>query len=229
MVMDLVNSKNDYIDSTGQTVPLQDARFDAIVRGERRKCGLTQREDRSVHEYRFRDSSCGPNALLFVLQLNGIELEHEALIASLPPEHRGPKAITSLADLAEVARVWGLSAFPSETDIAGLRGIDAWSIAQFKSAHQGEPDHFVALRAEGDSFHIVDPPTGSTLAQADEVRAKWTGKVLFLAREESALFQRLHEGRSTVSTWMAAAILAVASIAALLFLGRRRLFHSGGV
>lgn len=99
-------------------------------------------------------SWCGPRVLYFFSVYLGKPCPLEEVVAHCRPDDKG---LTSLADLARVAGLLGLTPTPVRCTIADLEDFNGPAIVSVSREHTG-PVHFVGvLRRESDAFVVLDP------------------------------------------------------------------------
>lgn len=119
--------------------------------------------------------NCGANALFFMLRLNGRPVNRQELIKHLAP----PKQGSSLEELQQAARQWGLETKVLRTAPDGVERLDRPFIAHLSLPPNDAGHYLLVLGASGNSFQVIDGTNGSLVElRRGTFYRHWSGYVL---------------------------------------------------
>ncbi len=123
---------------------------------------------------------CGPNALFFMMRLNGVPVNHAELLKHLAP----PKQGSSMAELQQAARQWGLATEILQTTPSGLDRLHVPFIAHLSLPPNDAGHYLLVLRTNEDSLKTIDGTKGTLLTVRRETFLRhWSGHVLVTGRD----------------------------------------------
>lgn len=159
--------------------------------------GMTPLVEAPEHHSFYR-SSCGPNALLLVMEVLGIHVELDSIIRGLGVTGGGE---TNLQQLAGYCRESGLWTQPAKLGWAQLARYGDLAILRVLHGTTGE-GHFAVGRVQDGEFLIaLGPYPAETITRA-QLEEMWAGEALIVSHEEVDLAALDEEGRLL---WIAAA------------------------
>jgi hypothetical protein len=159
--------------------------------------GMTPLVEAPEHHSFYR-SSCGPNALLLVMEVLGIHVELDSIIRGLGVTGGGE---TNMQQLAGYCRESGLWTQPAKLGWAQLARYGDLAILRVLHGTTGE-GHFAVGRVQDGEFLIaLGPYPAETITRA-QLEEMWAGEALIVSHEEVDLAALDEEGRLL---WIAAA------------------------
>lgn len=224
-VLDGVRGLSYSVDASGETLTADDAQFNTLIQLGRSHYGLSTRATVRARTP-WRESSCGPNALLLLLYLIDAPRDLTQILGALPGSHAATRE-TTLAELGDVCTSLGIARALLKTPIDALRRLNVPALARVRSGLGGENEaHFVVVECSGDEVFVTSIPEGRARMTIDEFAKIFVGEVLLASNDPAqleAVIGRASESESPRNRYLLGCAIAISGLVAASWALRRRI------
>ncbi len=175
-VLDTVQGASYSLDAAGMRHSYEDTQFNGLMQRGRSYYGLSTRLTVRA-QTPWHQSSCGPNALLFLMYLLDIPRDLVDILAALPAAHAETKSST-IAELAGVCKTLGVACESLRVPIKALQQLETPVLARVRS--DSDSAHFVVAESGNDTVYVTSVPDGRTRMSREEFKAIFLGEILLI-------------------------------------------------